>query len=414
MRSLDEECPLAHLLAERVRANRATLVQRWLERIAARNDSNGNAMTASEDVLGHVSPLIDGIADYLEHPETKITSELPIVAKAREVGALRHEQGFDANEILMEYEILGNILFSFAVEELERSEWPVQHVELLVCAQRLFRGVAIVQQSTMTHFLDLANERVREREQRLRTFNRSITHELKNRIGAVLGAADLLLTLDRLGDAERARFASIVARNAREMQTTLESLIDLSRLDGDARQQRHVALAEAVREVLRRLRDTVSSGGVQVSVSGTLPDVQVNAAAVVVALTNYVSNAVKYADASKQQRWVRIEGRIEAGDGTDVVLRVRDNGIGVAPAARPHLFERFFRADSGSAKRVEGTGLGLNIVRETIEAMGGRVWAEFPEEGSVFAFAIPCRRGEDRARVGSRRELPTDEMRASR
>ena len=397
MRSFDDECPVAHVLAERVRANRATLTQRWLERIAARRAIDRDAVFPNEDVFGQVAMLMDGIADFLADPARDITSGVPIVAKARELGALRHHQGFDAEEILKEYEILGGILFAFAVEELEKTGWTTEHVELLVCAQRLFRAIAVVQQSTMTHFLDLANERVREREQRLRTFNRSITHELKNRIGAVLGASDLLLTLDGLANADRTRFAKIVARNAREMQTTLESLLDLSRLDGDARQQRHVALSDAVSEVLRRMKDAASSGGVEVAAQGPLPNVQVNAAAVELALANYVSNAVKYADASKPRRWVRIEAEVRTEEGCDVILRVRDNGIGVPTAARPHLFERFFRADDGPTRRVEGTGLGLNIVRDTIEALGGRVWAEFPlEGGSVFVFAIPCRRVEDR------------------
>ena len=397
MLSFDADCTMARVLAERVRADRATLTQRWLERIADGGARSPSAAIPNDAVLGHLSLLMDGIADHLVDPSRDTVEDVPVVAIARELGALRHQQGFSAEEILKEYEILGGVLFTFALDEVERSGWKPTHVELLVCAQRLFRAIATVQHATMTHFLDLANERVREREQRLRTFNRSITHELKNRIGAVLGASDLLLTIGNLDDAERSRFAGMVARNAREMQTTLESLLDLSRLEGDARRQRHVDLEVAVAEVLRRLRDTASSGNVKVSIAGTLPHVEVNAAAVELALTNYISNAVKYADPGKEQRWVRVEGEIVTEEGCDVVIRVSDNGIGVAPAARSHLFERFFRANDGRAsRRVEGTGLGLNIVRETIEGMGGRVWAEFPRDGSVFAFSIPCRREGDR------------------
>jgi signal transduction histidine kinase len=150
---------------------------------------------------------------------------------------------------------------------------------------------------------------------------------------------------------------------------------------------------------------------------GELPDVEVNAAAVELCLTNLVSNAVKYADPANPHRWVAVDGTVEpdgspgpaddsadggarGGDGVEVVVRVRDNGLGVPEAQREGLFRRFFRAHEHSATHVEGTGLGLSIVRETVRALGGRVWAEFPDVGTVFAFAIPARRaGDERAGV---------------
>jgi signal transduction histidine kinase len=80
-----------------------------------------------------------------------------------------------------------------------------------------------------------------------------------------------------------------------------------------------------------------------------------------------------------------------------LVVRVRDNGLGVPVPQRAGLFRRFFRAHEHSASHIEGTGLGLSIVRETMRALGGTVWTEFPPDGTtVFAFALPARReGED-------------------
>jgi signal transduction histidine kinase len=129
------------------------------------------------------------------------------------------------------------------------------------------------------------------------------------------------------------------------------------------------------------------------------PDVEVNGAAVELCLTNLIANAVKYSDPSRRDRWVEVSGELSTGDahGPEVVVRVRDNGLGVPEAQRDGLFRRFFRAHEHSATHVEGTGLGLSIVRETVRALGGRVWAEFPEVGTVFAFSLPARRGRDRA-----------------
>ena len=78
-------------------------------------------------------------------------------------------------------------------------------------------------------------------------------------------------------------------------------------------------------------------------------------------------------------------------DTCEIVVRVLDNGLGVPPDSRAKLFQRFFRVHPDTGE--EGSGLGLSLVRETIEASGGRAWAEFPPEGSIFAFSLPCPAG---------------------
>jgi signal transduction histidine kinase len=112
------------------------------------------------------------------------------------------------------------------------------------------------------------------------------------------------------------------------------------------------------------------------------------------ALSNYLTNAVKYHHADGGECWARVEGETRGDEqGREVVVRVRDNGLGVPAEARSRLFQRFFRAHPDGASQEEGSGLGLSLVRETIEAAGGRAWAEFPDRGSVFAFSLPCSAG---------------------
>jgi signal transduction histidine kinase len=126
-----------------------------------------------------------------------------------------------------------------------------------------------------------------------------------------------------------------------------------------------------------------------VRIAEGLPDVEVPAAVVELVLNNYIANAIKYRDEAKGEMWVCIEGEIQEVEGSvEVVVRVRDNGLGVPDEMREKLFERFFRAHEAVTGE-EGSGLGLSIVRETLEPIRGRAWAEFPEEGSVFAFAVP-------------------------
>ena len=394
----DVACPLARTLAARLRESRSELTERWLARIVERVSLDANRVFPTDELLDHVPILLEGVADYVEDPARAVAAHMGVMAKAMELGELRHLQGFDAYEVLKEYEILGGILFTFLTGIVDAVPEECSRAELFVCAHRVFHAVALIQQATTMQYLSRMTERLHERDERLRAFNRTLTHEFRNRIGAASGAAQLLQEME-LADAERRAMAGVVVRNVDSMRTTLENLLELSRVSvDDMRRQRHVRLPQAAAESVRQLRDLARASGVEVRV-GALPDVEVNAAAVELCLTNLISNAVKYADPSRPERWVQVEGTLaeadDVGVGHEVVVRVRDNGLGVPEPLRAGLFKRFFRAHEHSASHVEGTGLGLSIVRETVRALGGRVWAEFPDVGTVFAFTLPARRGAD-------------------
>ena len=390
---MGNDCPLAAALAGRLRASRRELTAHWLQRIIERVSIDPNRVFPTDELLDHVPLLIDGIANYLENPSAEISIDMPVVGKAMELGALRHAQGFDAYEILKEHEILGGILFNYLAEEADTMPEPCAKSELLVCGQRLFRAITLIQETTTTHFLRLAAEEVREREERIRTFNRAVSHEIKNRIGTIVGASDILHEMPDMAADERTRFVDIVRRNARLMQSAVANILAVGRSGGDVRHQRHINLRAAAQEAVRQVREAALDAGVEIRIADDLTEVDVNAAAVELCLTNYLSNAIKYADRAQRHRWALISAARETGPaGTpEVVVRVRDNGLGVPPDKRDHLFERFYRAHE-TITEVEGTGLGLSIVRDTARSQGGRAWAEFPESGSEFAFSLPDRR----------------------
>ncbi|MFN2567579.1 MAG: ATP-binding protein [Gemmatimonadaceae bacterium] len=397
----------AIVLASALREAREELVRRWLDRITARVAVSPTRVFPTDELLNHVPILIDGIANYLEHPEQELGAEAPVIAKAMELGALRHMQGFDAYEILKEHEILGGVLYSYLAQVVEHTAVPGTRAELLESWQRIGHAVELIRQATMTHFLRLWSERVREREERLRRFNRMVSHELKNRVGAIRGAG-ALLSEPWLESVQRDRFVQMVRDNADALQRVLDNLETLSRIESDTRQRRNVLLPQAVAEAARQLRDPAEAKGVAVQIADDLPAVEIDAAAVELCLMNYLSNAIKYADPRKADRWVKITGELRfrerADGGPELIVRVRDNGIGVPRESRGRLFEQFYRAHGKTVTGVEGSGLGLSIVRETTESMGGRAWVEFPDDGgAVFAFSLPSRREEDAAAAGTRR-----------
>jgi len=381
---------LASAIAERLRDAKADLAARWLARITERVALAPNRVFPTDQLLDHVPLLVVGIADFIEDPRLTVAADSEVIQHAMDLGSLRHQQGFTEYEILKEFEIFGAIVFAFlrgAADLVEGSgtEWTV-------CAQRLFQAVATIQQATTVRYFELMAARIKDSEDRLRAFDRALTHEMRNRIGATLGAAELLETID-VGEEDHRRLAAVITRNARSMRVVLDNLLELAHFEADTRQQRRVPLAAAIAEATRQLRETATADGVEIRVASDLPHVEVSAAAVELALVNFLSNAIKYRDPAKSQQFAEIVSRIE---GEELVVEVRDNGIGVSEESRAGLFQRFFRARTGGAPEVEGTGLGLNIVREIIHNAGGRTWAEFPAQGgSVFAFALPARRAID-------------------
>ena len=121
-----------------------------------------------------------------------------------------------------------------------------------------------------------------------------------------------------------------------------------------------------------------------VEVAPDLPPVKADPTLLRRAITNLVTNALKYAPDSGP---VVLRA---AHQGEEVVLSVSDRGPGIAPADLPHVFQKFYRGRQGTAERVHGSGLGLAIVKSIADLHGGRVWCESaPGEGSVFYLALP-------------------------
>jgi signal transduction histidine kinase len=398
---------LAKAVGGSFRDAREEIVARWLARINARVTVDIDKIFPTEDLLNHVPLLIDGIAEYVEKGDEEIPQGGPVLAKAMELGELRHSQGFDAYQILKEHEILGAILFSYMLEQVEAGTIDAGPRDLIVVSHRVAHAVEMIRQATMTHFLRVSGNRIKEQEARLRRFNRMVSHELKSRVSAIRGAS-ALLTEPWVTEEDRVRFHRMLIENSDALQHVLDNLEALSRMDFDARQGRNVLLPQAVAEGVRQLRGAADAKGVVIQVAEDLPPIEVDAAATELCVSNYISNSIKYCDPSKADKWVRVSAEYTFPTSPDepgeLRVFVRDNGLGVPPGARSRLFGDYYRAHSETVTDVSGTGIGLSIVRETVASLGGKTWAEFPAEGgSLFAFSLPSRREEDAAAAGTPR-----------
>jgi two-component system phosphate regulon sensor histidine kinase PhoR len=217
----------------------------------------------------------------------------------------------------------------------------------------------------------------------------NVSHELKTPITSIKGFVETLLA-GALKEPENAeKFLRIIGQQTDRLNEIIDDLLSLSRIEQEA--ERHqIAFARGnLKEVLQAASQVCEAKATakNISLEVICPDAlraSLNAPLLEQALVNLIDNAVKFSPANSTV-WVEAE---EAG--SEIVIRVRDQGGGIPPEHLDRIFERFYRVDAGRSRKEGGTGLGLAIVKHIAQAHRGRVSVESaPGKGSAFAIIIP-------------------------
>ena len=232
------------------------------------------------------------------------------------------------------------------------------------------------------------NEQLRESERLKSELVSIVSHELRTPLASVLGFTSLLMTRD-FDEETRRRYLGIVDAQARRLGALIDDFLDARRLE-----QGKLELAREAIDVAGLLREQAELFAGQSDrhrVNVALPSEPLavrgdrNRLAQVVG--NLLSNAIKY---SPEGGTVELVAERENGT---VRVQVRDEGVGIPPEQQSQIFTRFFRGDA-AASGISGTGLGLAVSREIVEAHGGRIGFTSEErEGSTFWLELPAADG---------------------
>jgi two-component system phosphate regulon sensor histidine kinase PhoR len=239
-------------------------------------------------------------------------------------------------------------------------------------------------------FVDVTD--LRRLESLRRDFVANVSHELRTPVTAMRSAAETL-RVSALYDPDVAvavRFVDMIERNGERLQSLIEDLLELSRLESKEfrLKKEEVDLAVVVNIVLSLFRERAEKKGVRLGIAledGIGPLVT-DQRALEQVVANLVDNAIKYCPSGATVTIVsqKVPGAVR--------IIVRDTGHGIDPKHLPRLFERFYRVDAGRSRDVGGTGLGLSIVKHLAEALGGQVTVESEVgKGSSFALTLPQR-----------------------
>ena len=247
-------------------------------------------------------------------------------------------------------------------------------------------------------FYDITSELEAESEQA--EFISTASHEMRTPVASIEGYLGLALNPKTATIDERAKkYLEEAKKSSQHLGKLFRDLLDVTKLD-DKRIKAHltpIEVTSTVRSIAegqipkmseKNIHFTFGSSSSANMNGGRVINQEVFAAVDVDFLreiiNNLIENAIKYTN-NGGGIWVNVRG-----DGDRVLINVTDTGIGISPEDSKHVFQKFYRADNSETRTIGGTGLGLYIVKERVEAMSGSTWVESTfGEGSTFYVAFP-------------------------
>lgn len=233
------------------------------------------------------------------------------------------------------------------------------------------------------------NMRLRElrRLDSLKTqFLSMVSHELRSPLTAIRGYVEILQANPDLDDAQRDLFFNTVLTQCDRLSTTVNNMLmaaDMHGGEGWQGQCRPVCLRELLPRLVHETKEAEPRRRFEVEMPSGTPDVRADEGGVALVLRNLLENAVKF---SLDDTTIGV--RVET-DGEKVLVHVADEGVGISPDRLRTIFDRFYQAEYYRTRRAGGAGLGLYLVKEIMEGMGGSITvsSEFGK-GSVFTCAF--------------------------
>jgi signal transduction histidine kinase/CheY-like chemotaxis protein len=239
--------------------------------------------------------------------------------------------------------------------------------------------------------LETQNRRIREASRLKSEFLANMSHELRTPLNAIIGFAELLHDGQvEPGSPTHNEFLGDILNSGRHLLQLINDVLDLAKVEAGKLEFRPeiVEVSRLVGEVIAILRTTAAQKQIRVEtqLDPTVTTLTIDPARLKQVAYNYLSNALKFTPVGGS-----VILRIKPEEGDRFRLEVQDTGIGISREDLGRLFVEFQQLEAGAAKRHQGTGLGLAVVRRLVEAQGGSVGVKSTlSVGSTFYASLPC------------------------
>jgi two-component sensor histidine kinase len=222
-------------------------------------------------------------------------------------------------------------------------------------------------------------------------FVSSVSHEFKTPLTSIKALAERLQGDKVIDSARMKQYFSLISQNADQLTRLVRNLLDFSKIE-EGKIEYSLVPTDIAQLVSQQTQDYVKndvqkSVRIRALIPDDIPHLCVDREALSQALNNLLDNAFKFSPTDKE-----VEVRVKK-DGENVVVEVADQGIGIPQDELEKIFEKFYQAKNAVRQSAKGTGLGLTLVKHTMEAHGGRVSVKSKVgEGSVFSLTLPIKR----------------------
>ena len=261
--------------------------------------------------------------------------------------------------------------------------------------------------------LQIAVENAESANHAKSTFLFNMSHDIRTPMNAIIGYADLA---SRHSDdpAKLKNYMENIQVCGQNLLMLLNNVLDLARIENDKTEMEYSVsdVDKDFRNCIAMFRNQADSKGQTLTVTTHLlhPYVYVDIPHLTEVCTNLVSNAVKYTGAGGTIRCDVTQKPGEKEGWCDTVVTVADNGIGMSQEFQKHIFEPFERERTSTVSKVEGSGIGMGIVKKLVGLMGGTVAVESRiGVGSKFTVTIPCRIASEDETQAKRETNPSDQ-----
>lgn len=319
-----------------------------------------------EEVIGQPGSII--VPDHLEHLEPELVCVVRHGIRLNQFETERRRKDGRIINVLMTvspiYNAAGQII---GTSSIERDTTQRRQRE-----EQLKQATRAAESATRTKNEFLAN----------------VSHELRTPMNAIIGMIDLTLAADELSPVVH-EYLETAGESAHVLLSLLDDLLDFSRMEAGHFEldSQPFSLRQALDEAMRILALRAHERGIELAceVQADVPDrLEGDARRLRQVVMNLVGNSIKFTE----QGEIVLQVSVEAMKGSDVqlLISVRDTGIGIALEDQERIFSPFTQADASTTRRFTGSGLGLSICRELIEQMHGRIWVESKlGRGSTFS-----------------------------
>jgi len=256
--------------------------------------------------------------------------------------------------------------------------------------------------------LEIANAELKKLDDAKTEFINIASHQLRTPITVIKGVMSMVMdgTMDRLSDEKRKQMYNGAWVKSQKLEEIIHDILNANALNtaGDNSKMNKppelIALGDLLKKTVSDFEQVAADKKISLSfeeVGKNIPQIYGQRSYLEEAFLNLVNNAIKYTPSSgheigglkREQAFVKLS--LENKDG-GVLAWVSDNGIGIPTEELPKMFKKFSRAKNATDSYVDGTGLGLYIVKEIIESHGGRIWIEsILNEGTTFFVWLPIR-----------------------